>query len=85
LGLRADGIERVHGVGNVIVVSAGSPHAVWNACDDEVHVLVDFEPALRSDRAFETLTGLARDEKTNRAGGPQEPAAAGAHPARVQG
>ncbi len=73
LGLRADGIERVHGVGDVIVVSAGSPHAVRNAGDDEVHVLVDFEPALRTERAFETLAGLARDGKTNRAGAPKNP------------
>jgi hypothetical protein len=55
----------------VIVVLAGSPHAAWNAGDDEVHVLVDFRPALRTDRAFETLAGLARDEKTNRAGSPK--------------
>ena len=73
LGLRADGIERVHGVGDVIVVLAGSPHAVRNAGDDEVHVLVDFEPALRTERAFETLAGLARDGKTNRAGAPKNP------------
>jgi quercetin dioxygenase-like cupin family protein len=73
LGLRADGIERVHGVGDVIVVSAGSPHPAWNAGDDEVHVLVDFRPALRTERAFETLAGLARDGKTNRAGVPKNP------------
>ena len=73
LGLRADGIECVHGVGDVIVVLAGSPHAVRNAGDDEVHVLVDFEPALRTERAFETLVGLARDGKTNRAGAPKNP------------
>jgi quercetin dioxygenase-like cupin family protein len=71
LGLRADGIESVHGVGDVIVVSAGSPHAVWNAGDDEVHFLVDFRPALRTERAFETLAGLARDGKTNRAAPPR--------------
>jgi hypothetical protein len=73
LGLPADGIERVHGVGDVIVVSAGSPHAAWNAGEDEVHALVDFEPALRTERAFETLAGLARDGKTNRAGVPRNP------------
>jgi quercetin dioxygenase-like cupin family protein len=73
LGLRADGIERVHGAGDVIVVSAGSPHAAWNAGDDEVHVLVDFRPALRTETAFETLAGLARDGKTNRAGVPKNP------------
>jgi quercetin dioxygenase-like cupin family protein len=73
LGLRADGIERVHSVGDVIVVSAGSPHAACNAGDDEVHVLVDFRPALRTEGAFETLAGLARDGKTNRAGAPKNP------------
>jgi quercetin dioxygenase-like cupin family protein len=73
LGIRADGIERIHGVGDVIVVSAGSPHAAWNADDDEVHVLVDFRPALRTETAFETLAGLARDGKTNRAGAPKNP------------
>jgi len=73
LGLRVGGVERVHGVGDVIAVSAGSPHAAWNAGDDEVHVLVDFRPALRTETAFETLAGLARDGKTNRAGVPKNP------------
>ncbi len=73
LGLRVGGVERVHSVGEVIVVSAGSPHAACNAGDDEVHVLVDFRPALRTERAFETLAGLARDGKTNRTGAPKNP------------
>src|ERR671914_1619848 len=73
LGLRVGGIERVHSVGEVIVAPAGSAHAAWNAGDDEVHVLVDFRPALRTERAFETLAGLARDGKTNGAGGPKNP------------
>ena len=73
LGLRVGGVERVHGVGDVIVVSAGSPHAAWTAGDDEVHVLVDFRPALRTETAFETLAGLARDGKTNKAGAPINP------------
>ncbi len=41
--------------------------------DDEVHVLVDFRPALRTETAFETLAGLARDGKPNRAGAPKNP------------
>src|SRR5215208_3139142 len=84
LGLRADGIERVHSVGDVIVVSAGSPHAAWNAGDDEVHVLVDFRPALRTERAFETLAGACARREDQQGGGTQEPAAVGAHPARVR-
>src|SRR5919112_493786 len=73
LGLRVGGVERVHSVGEVIVAPAGSAHAAWNAGDDEVHVLVDFRPALRTERAFETLAGLARDGKTNKAGAPKNP------------
>jgi quercetin dioxygenase-like cupin family protein len=73
LGLRVGGVECVHGAGEVIVVSADSPHSACNAGDDEVHVLVDFRPALRTERAFETLAGLARDGKTNRAGAPKNP------------
>jgi quercetin dioxygenase-like cupin family protein len=73
LGLRVGGVERVHGAGDVIVAPAGSAHAAWNAGDDEVHVLVDFRPALRTERAFETLAGLARDGKTSGAGAPRDP------------
>ena len=73
LGLRVGGVERVHSAGDVIVAPAGVPHAAWNAGDDEVHVLVDFRPALRTEIAFETLAGLARDGKTNRAGAPANP------------
>jgi quercetin dioxygenase-like cupin family protein len=71
LGLRVGSVERVHGSGDVMVAPAGAPHAAWNAGDDEVHVLVDFRPALRTETAFETLAGLARDGKTNRAGAPK--------------
>jgi quercetin dioxygenase-like cupin family protein len=71
LGLRVGGVERVHRAGDVIVALADAPHAAWNAGDDEVHVLVDFRPALRTETAFEALAGLARDGKTNRAGAPK--------------
>ena len=68
LGLRANGVERDHGPGDVVVLPAGTPHAAWNAGDGDVHVLVDFRPALRTEIAFETLAGLARDGKTTAAG-----------------
>ena len=73
LGLRVGGVERVHSAGDVIVAPAGTTHAAWNAGDDEVHVLVDFRPPLRTETAFEILAGLARDGKTNRAGAPANP------------
>jgi quercetin dioxygenase-like cupin family protein len=71
LGLRVEGAEHFLGEGEVIVAPAGSAHAAWNASSsDEVHALIDFRPALRTETAFETLAGLARDGKTNRAGAP---------------
>jgi quercetin dioxygenase-like cupin family protein len=74
LGLRVEGVERVHGEGEVIVAPAGCAHAAWNAgSDDKVHVLVDFRPALRTETAFETLAELARDGKTTKAGAPRNP------------
>ncbi len=73
LGLWVDGVERVLGEGEVIVASAGSAHAAWNAGDDGVHALIDFRPALRTETALETLAALARDGKTNRAGAPKNP------------
>ena len=85
LGLRVDGVEVVHGPGDVIVAPAGAPHAAWNAGGEEVHVLVDFRPALRTEVAFETLATLARDGKTNGRRRPEEPVAAGAHPAPLRG
>lgn len=73
LGLRVDGIERVLGEGEAITAPPGSAHSAWNAGDDEVHALVEFWPALRTETAFETLAGLARDGKTNEAGAPRNP------------
>jgi uncharacterized cupin superfamily protein len=55
LGLRVGGVERVLGEGEAITAPAGFAHAAWNASsDDEVHVLVDFRPALRTERALRT-------------------------------
>jgi quercetin dioxygenase-like cupin family protein len=73
LALRVDGVERSHGAGGVIVVPAGIPHRAWNAGHGEVHVLVDFRPALRTETAFETLAGLARDGLTIGPGVPRNP------------
>lgn len=66
-----DGVERVHEAGEVVVAPAGSVHTVRNAGDGELHALVEFRPALRAEVVLETLAGLARDGKTNRAGIPK--------------
>jgi quercetin dioxygenase-like cupin family protein len=73
LGLRVDGVERLCAAGEEVVAGRGVPHAAWNAGDDEVHVLVDFRPALRTEIAFEALAGLAQDGRTTAAGVPKNP------------
>jgi quercetin dioxygenase-like cupin family protein len=75
LGTHVDGVERVHGPGEVAVAPAGSVHTAWNAGaeGEVVHALVEFEPALRSETVLETLAGLARDGKTNEKGVPKNP------------
>jgi quercetin dioxygenase-like cupin family protein len=73
LGLRVDGVERVLAPGDAVTAAAGAPHAAWNAGDDEVRVLVDFRPALRTAIAFETLAALAQQGRTTRAGAPRNP------------
>lgn len=73
LGLRADGVARLHGPGEVAVIPAGMPHAAWNAGAGDVHVLVDFRPALRTEVVLEALAALARDGRTTAAGVPRNP------------
>jgi quercetin dioxygenase-like cupin family protein len=69
------GVERIHEAGEVVVAPAGTVHTVWNAGgeEEEVHALVEFRPALRTETVLESLTGLARDGKTNKAGAPKNP------------
>ena len=75
LGSHVAGVERIHEAGEVVVAPAGSVHTVWNAGgeEEEVHSLVDFRPALRTETVFETVAGLAQDGKTNKAGVPKNP------------
>jgi len=73
LGLRVEGVEDSYGPGELIVAAAGAPHAAWNAGGGDVHVLVDFRPALRTEVALEALAGLAREGRTTRSGAPRNP------------
>ena len=65
--------ERFEVLSGRLGLRVGGVERVHSAGDDAVHVLVDFRPALRTEIAFETLAGLARDGKTNRAGAPRNP------------
>lgn len=70
LQLRLDGKEKTLRAGEVGVVPAGRPHSWWNGGEEELHTLVEFRPALRTEMFFETFFGLAKDVKTNRKGLP---------------
>lgn len=70
LKLRIEGEERLLSPGDVAVIPAGQSHVWWNAGEEDVHVLGEFRPALRTEVFFETFFGLATDGKTNRKGLP---------------
>jgi quercetin dioxygenase-like cupin family protein len=70
LGLRLDGVERVLRAGDAAVIAPGRPHVWWNAGDDEVRLIGEFRPALRTEMFFETFFGLAQDGRTNSKGLP---------------
>jgi quercetin dioxygenase-like cupin family protein len=73
LGLRTGKAERSLGPADAAEIPAGTPHAAWNAGEGEVHVLVEFRPALRTEALLETLAALARQGKTTRRGLPWNP------------
>jgi len=56
--------------GRKVVIPAGTRHILWNASDEEASMTVWLRPALKTEFAFETLFGLARDGKTNKRGLP---------------
>lgn len=62
---RVGGKEVACGPAEVIVVAPGTPHVWWNSGDIEMHVLVEFRPALRTENFFETFFGLAQAGKVS--------------------
>lgn len=51
--------------GEELVIPAGTPHVWWNSGDDELHMNVEFRPALKMENFFEAFFGLAQDGKVN--------------------
>ena len=52
--------------GETLVIPRGTPHVFWNDGTDELHVLMEFRPALQIERFFEMFFGLAQDGKVSR-------------------
>jgi quercetin dioxygenase-like cupin family protein len=63
IGVR--GQERDYGAGKTVVVPAGTPHVWGNPSEEEVHLIIEFRPALRVETFLETHFGLQKDGKVN--------------------
>ena len=59
------GQQRDVGAGETVVVPAGTPHVWRNPSEEEVHLIIEFRPALRVETFLETLFGLQKDGKAN--------------------
>jgi mannose-6-phosphate isomerase-like protein (cupin superfamily) len=60
-----DGEESRVGPGEGAIVPVGTPHAWWNAGEEEGVAIVEFRPALKADEFFESFFGLAQDGKVS--------------------
>lgn len=54
-----------------LVIPAGVPHRVWNDSDEELHIVVEFRPALDVEGLFEKLFALAASGRTDEHGRPR--------------
>ena len=70
VGFRVGKTKSVAGPGERLTVPAGTPHAFWNAGDDEAHFVCEVRPALQFEALLETMFALANDGKTNKKGLP---------------
>lgn len=67
---RVGGRKRTLQAGESVTVPAGTMHGFRNAAAVELHTVVEFRPALRTEIVFETFVALARAGKTNARGMP---------------
>jgi quercetin dioxygenase-like cupin family protein len=70
---QVDGVARTAEPGTVIVNQPGTPHAWWNAGEEEAHLVVEFRPALKTATLFETSFALAKQGKVRKTGLPKNP------------
>ena len=64
------GRKRTVAPGEAAVVPPGARHAWRNVANEELHMLVEFRPALRTEELLEAFFGLAQAGRTNRRGMP---------------
>lgn len=57
------GTRRDLGPGETLSVPPRTPHYLWNAGQEETHLIIEFRPGLLKQEFFETTFGLAREGK----------------------
>jgi mannose-6-phosphate isomerase-like protein (cupin superfamily) len=66
LRYRLYGLEREAGVGEEFVIPRGMPHVWENAGGEDLHMIIEFRPALRSEESSRATSGWARMGKPTR-------------------
>ena len=51
------------GPGQELTIPARTEHCLWNAGEDEAHLIVEFRPGMLKQEFYETFFGLTRDGK----------------------
>ena len=62
---RVEGVERLAGAGEELVIPRGVTHVWENAGEVDLHMFIEFRPALRSEEFFESYFGLGQDGMTD--------------------
>ena len=65
LRYRVVGVEREADAGDTLVIPKGVPHVWENGGDEDLRMILEFRPALRSEQFFESYFGLGQDGKTD--------------------
>lgn len=65
LRYRVEGVEREAGAGEELIIPRGVTHVWENGSDEDLHMIIEFRPALRSEEFFESYFGLGQDGKTD--------------------
>ena len=69
--LRIRGVERRHRVGDQVVIPAGTPHVWWNSGNENLRIILEFQPAGRFAEFITTFFAFARAGLTNERGVPR--------------
>jgi mannose-6-phosphate isomerase-like protein (cupin superfamily) len=70
IAVEVDGMQRIYNAGESFIVPPGKRHAMWNAGESITQMNWQTRPAMNTQQFFETIWGLAQDEKLGASGSP---------------